>query len=162
MSLSPSAFVAKWQGSAGDERANKDSFLREFCEALALDTPGPKDGSPDYCFEKDIRLTHGPQAEDPMTNTKMKIPAKRTLPTVAEAEAMAPGIARWAVSHAGPDVPAMVKRGRPAKGAAVERTEIQSFRVQPTVMKAVAAKEKAAGITTSAAIQLAVLEWSKR
>ena len=59
MSPSPSAFVSKWQGSAGDERANKDSFLRDFCEALGLDTPGPKDASPDYCFEKEIRLTHG-------------------------------------------------------------------------------------------------------
>lgn len=63
----------------------------------------------------------------------------------------------------GPQVPQqLVKRGRPTKGAAVERTEVQSFRVQPSVLKAVAAKAKAAGITTSAAIQLAVLEWSKR
>lgn len=66
MSLSPSAFIAKWQGSAGDERANKDSFLREFCEALGLDTPGPKDSSPDYCFEKEVQI---PQA-DGSSNTK--------------------------------------------------------------------------------------------
>lgn len=59
MSPNPSAFVSKWKGSAGDERANKDSFLRDFCEALGLDSPGPKDTSPDYCFEKEIRLTHG-------------------------------------------------------------------------------------------------------
>ena len=59
MSPSRSAFVSKWQGSAGDERANKDSFLRDFCEALGLDRPGPKDASPGYCFEKEIRLTHG-------------------------------------------------------------------------------------------------------
>ena len=97
-----------------------------------------------------------------MTNTRTKKPGKRNPPTVAEVEAMAPGIARWAESHAGPGLPAMVKRGRPVKGAAVERTEVQSFRVQPSVLKAVAAKAKAAGITTSAAIQLAVLEWSKR
>ena len=56
---SAQAFIQKWNGSAGDERANMVSFLREFCEALDLETPGPKDGSPDYCFEKDIRLTHG-------------------------------------------------------------------------------------------------------
>lgn len=96
-----------------------------------------------------------------MTSTKAKI-KKPTAPSVAEVEAMAPGVARWAETHAGPSVPALVKRGRPAKGAAVERTEVQSFRVQPSVLKAVAAKAKAAGITTSAAIQLAVLEWSKR
>ena len=59
MSPNPSAFVTKWKGSAGDERANKDSFLRDFCEALGLDSPGPKDSSPEYCFEKEIRLTHG-------------------------------------------------------------------------------------------------------
>ncbi len=57
--LTPKDFVAKWQGSAGDERANKDSFLRDFCEALGLEVPGPKDASPHYCFEKEIRLTHG-------------------------------------------------------------------------------------------------------
>ncbi|MFN8011963.1 MAG: type IIL restriction-modification enzyme MmeI [Holophagaceae bacterium] len=56
--LTPKDFVARWQGSAGDERANKDSFLRDFCAALGLDAPGPKDTSPGYCFEKEIRLTH--------------------------------------------------------------------------------------------------------
>lgn len=58
MPLTPRDFVKRWDGSAGDERANKDSFLRDFCEALGLDAPGPKDTSPDYCFEKEIRLTH--------------------------------------------------------------------------------------------------------
>lgn len=66
MPLSISEFIAKWQGSAGDERANKDSFLREFCEALGLDTPGPKDASPDYCFEKEVRIAQA----DGSANTK--------------------------------------------------------------------------------------------
>ena len=39
--LTPKDFVARWQGSAGDERANKDSFLRDFCAALGLDAPDP-------------------------------------------------------------------------------------------------------------------------
>ena len=33
MSISVSAFLERWKGSAGNERANKDSFLRDFCEA---------------------------------------------------------------------------------------------------------------------------------
>ena len=53
MTLTVSEFATRWQGRAGDGRANKDSFFLDFCEALGLDPPGPKDASPDYCFEKD-------------------------------------------------------------------------------------------------------------
>ena len=58
MPLSPLQFVEKWNGSAGDERANKDSFLRDFCEAVGLPLPGPKDRDPSYCFEKEVQLNH--------------------------------------------------------------------------------------------------------
>ena len=58
MSPSVSAFIKKWKGSAGNERANKDAFLLDLCEALEIEPPGPKDQSPRYCFEKDLKITH--------------------------------------------------------------------------------------------------------
>ncbi len=58
MSISVSAFLERWKGSAGNERANKDSFLRDFCEALGLPLPEPKDPNSSYCFEKDLKITH--------------------------------------------------------------------------------------------------------
>ena len=58
MSKSVSAFLERWKGSAGNERANKDSFLRDFCEALGLPLPEPKDPNSSYCFEKDLKITH--------------------------------------------------------------------------------------------------------
>jgi len=50
-------FIQTWKNSAGNERANKDSFLRELCEALEIGVPGPKDQHSDYCFEKDLKIT---------------------------------------------------------------------------------------------------------
>lgn len=58
MPPSINAFIQTWKNSAGNERANKDSFLRELCEALEIAAPGPKDQHPDYCFEKDLKITH--------------------------------------------------------------------------------------------------------
>lgn len=58
MSPSINAFIQKWRGSAGNERANKDTFLLDLCEALEVAAPGPKDQFPDYCFEKDLKITH--------------------------------------------------------------------------------------------------------
>lgn len=66
MSVTIEGLVAKWQGTAGDERANFHSFLSQFCEALGLDAPGPKGGSPDYCFEKEVRIAQA----DGSANTK--------------------------------------------------------------------------------------------
>jgi len=58
MSPSIKAFIQKWKGSAGSERANKDAYLLDLCEALEIAPPGPKDQSPGYCFEKDLKITH--------------------------------------------------------------------------------------------------------
>ena len=58
MSPSIHGFIQTWKNSVGNERANKDSFLRELCEALEIGVPGPKDQHPDYCFEKDLKITH--------------------------------------------------------------------------------------------------------
>ena len=58
MSISVSVFLERWISSAGNERANKDSFLRDFCEALGLPLPEPKDPNSSYCFEKDLKITH--------------------------------------------------------------------------------------------------------
>jgi hypothetical protein len=54
-------FVARWAASSGAERANKDSFLSELCDVLAVPRPEPTTGDPEkdrYCFEKDALTTH--------------------------------------------------------------------------------------------------------
>ncbi len=56
--LALDAFLATWRGSAGNERANFQSFLRDFCAVLDLPVPEPKNPTSTYCFEKDLKLTH--------------------------------------------------------------------------------------------------------
>ena len=50
------AFLKTWLGSAGAERANKDSFLIDLCDVLGVPHPNPKTGDPkldSYVFERD-------------------------------------------------------------------------------------------------------------
>jgi len=52
------AFLEKWQGSEGNERANYQTFFGDLCGALGVDGPPPKGsvaGDP-YCFDKDIKF----------------------------------------------------------------------------------------------------------
>jgi hypothetical protein len=35
-------FLQKWEGSQGDERANYQSFFNDFCTALGVEGPPPK------------------------------------------------------------------------------------------------------------------------
>ncbi len=58
MSPALTAFLTTWRGSAGNERANFQSFLRDFCVALDLPVPEPKGPGATHCFEKDLKLTH--------------------------------------------------------------------------------------------------------
>lgn len=58
MSPALDAFLKTWRGSAGNERANFQSFLRDFCAALNLPVPAPKGLDSIHCFEKDLKLTH--------------------------------------------------------------------------------------------------------
>jgi hypothetical protein len=58
MSPALDPFLATWKGSAGNERANFQSFLRDFCVVLDLPMPEPKGPGSTYCFEKDLKLTH--------------------------------------------------------------------------------------------------------
>lgn len=58
MSPALNAFLKTWRGSAGNERANFQSFLRDFCVALELPVPEPKGPGATHCFEKDLKLTH--------------------------------------------------------------------------------------------------------
>ncbi|XWK89189.1 MAG: DNA methyltransferase [Phormidium sp.] len=53
-------FLKRWQGSSGDERANKDSFFLDLCKALGVEPPPAKGSIPGdrYCFEKDVKIPH--------------------------------------------------------------------------------------------------------
>lgn len=52
------AFLGKWLGSEGNERANYQGFFLDLCEVLGVDKPAPKGSEADspYCFDKDIRF----------------------------------------------------------------------------------------------------------
>lgn len=55
------AFVEKWSTSSAAERANKDHFLLDLCEALGVEKPRPTTGDPEqdtYTFERDAMLLH--------------------------------------------------------------------------------------------------------
>lgn len=62
----------------------------------------------------------------------------------------------------GPDVAALVPRGRPRKGAVVERSTSHSVRMAESVWDSARHRANALGITTNAAVQLAVIEWTRR
>jgi hypothetical protein len=53
-------FLAVWQGSQGNERANYQNFFRDWCEALGVEIPPPKGNVPGdpYCFDKEIKFFH--------------------------------------------------------------------------------------------------------
>ena len=55
------AFLSKWLGSEGNERANYQGFFLDLCGALGVEKPLPKgkvEGDP-FCFEKDIKFYSG-------------------------------------------------------------------------------------------------------
>ncbi|MCA3574385.1 MAG: class I SAM-dependent DNA methyltransferase [Aestuariivirga sp.] len=49
------SFISKWRGASGGERAQSQTFLLEFCDALGLERP--QDG--DYKFEFDVKGEKG-------------------------------------------------------------------------------------------------------
>jgi hypothetical protein len=54
--LNHEVFLSTWLDSAGAERANKDSFLKDLCDVLGVPHPNPKTGDPaadTYVFERD-------------------------------------------------------------------------------------------------------------
>lgn len=55
------AFLARWQDSVGNERANYQGFFLDLCAALGVEPPPPKGNVPGdpYCFDKDIKFYGG-------------------------------------------------------------------------------------------------------
>lgn len=54
-------FIAKWSASEASERANKDAFLIELCDALGVPRPDPATGDPGvdrYVFERAAQISH--------------------------------------------------------------------------------------------------------
>ena len=57
------AFLERWVGSQGNERANYQSFLQDWCGALGVAAVLPKGGEDDsYCFDKDVVFFHKDKA----------------------------------------------------------------------------------------------------
>ena len=60
----------------------------------------------------------------------------------------------------GPDVPRITRRGRPPKGEKVEPGRVRSLRIADSTWRVLKKQAKASGLTTNAAVQLAVLTWT--
>lgn len=61
MSPALEAFLKTWRGSGGNERANKDSFFRDFCRAGSA-------GARAQGLQRRLLLREGPQAHPPATS----------------------------------------------------------------------------------------------
>jgi hypothetical protein len=56
------AFIARWEGAGGTERANYQLFLTELCTLLGLPQPDPAQAGTQgnaYCFERRVIFQHG-------------------------------------------------------------------------------------------------------
>jgi hypothetical protein len=56
------AFLARWEGVTGHERANYQLFLNELAALLGLPTPEPAEADASrnaYCFERQVSFRHG-------------------------------------------------------------------------------------------------------
>ena len=53
-------FLARWEGSQGNERANYQMFFSEFCDVLDVERPDSKGSvlGDRYCFDKDVKIVH--------------------------------------------------------------------------------------------------------
>jgi hypothetical protein len=61
MALPFARFIDVWSKSGASERANKDHFLNDLCDALGVPRPNPSAGDPDldtYVYERDVMLSH--------------------------------------------------------------------------------------------------------
>lgn len=58
--LKMEALISRWQQAGGNERANYQLFLTEFCDALGVERPRVKgtDDGDRFCFDKDIKVIH--------------------------------------------------------------------------------------------------------
>lgn len=60
------AFLARWEGVTGHERANYQLFLTELTALLGLPTPEPAESDASrnaYCFERRVSFRHGDGSE---------------------------------------------------------------------------------------------------
>ena len=74
-------------------------------------------------------------------------------------------VARHGLSPSGPDeahvITAHPQRGRPPKGVKVEPGRVRSVRIPDSTWRALQRQAKASGLSTNAAVRLAVLSWTE-
>jgi hypothetical protein len=59
--MTMNAFIERWTASGASERANKDSFLNELCDAIEVPRPDPTTSDRErdlYVFERDALMPH--------------------------------------------------------------------------------------------------------
>lgn len=55
------AFLDRWRGAQGGERAEAQLFLAELCDLLGVERPGGLGNEEAYAFERPVRFHDGPQ-----------------------------------------------------------------------------------------------------
>jgi hypothetical protein len=85
----------------------------------------------------------------------------KTFVPVEEAKRTQAKDAAWIEKRFGPDVPRITRRGRPPKGEKVQPGRIRSLRIPDATWRALQRQAKASGLSTNAAVQLAVLSWTE-
>jgi len=68
--------------------------------------------------------------------------------------------AAWFEKHLGPEVARITRPGRPPKGVKVEPGKIRSLRIPDSAWRALQRRAKSKGLSTNAAVRLAVLSWT--
>jgi len=104
------------------------------------------------------------------SKVEKKTKAKKTYRTLAElprvyvplreAKRARARDAVWIEERFGPGVPRITRRGRPRKGTKVEPGKVRSVRVADSVWDALRASAEATGLSTNAALRLALLSWT--
>jgi hypothetical protein len=79
---------------------------------------------------------------------------------VAEAKRTQAKDATWIEKRFGPDVRRITRRGRPLKGANVGPGRVRSLRIADSPWRVLEKQAKALGLSTNAAVRLAVLSWT--
>lgn len=99
--------------------------------------------------QKRTRKTYRSLAELPKTFVPLE-EAKRTQAKDAA----------WIEKRFGPEVLRITRRGRPPKGAKVEPGRVRSLRIPDSTWRTLQRQAKASGLSTNAAVRLAVLSWT--
>jgi len=85
----------------------------------------------------------------------------KTFVPIEEARRTQARDAAWIEKQFGPEVRRITRRGRPPNGQKVQPSRVRSLRIPDSAWRALQRQAKASGLSTNAAVRLAVLSWTQ-